>query len=266
MPAVFISHGTPMQALRDNVFTRNWAVFGQQVPKPRLIVSLSAHWLTRGGVLFTGSEQPKVIYDMGGFPEELYQVQYPAPGDPAMAQAIADSLDGVAAMKDTRWGFDHGTWVVLKHMFPNADVPVIQMSIDFNRLPREHFELGQQLAYWRQRGVLFVGSGQLVHNLRMMANRIDEPLAFDWAQAFSDTISAWVNERAFDQVCDFQSLGELARMAHPSYDHFMPLLLILGMADRQDSLHWFNDCIVGGSIDMGSLVVGADIDFEAAPG
>ena len=255
MPAAFIGHGTPMQALQDNGFTRGWAAIGELIPRPELILCISAHWLSRGEVLLTGNPQPPVIYDMGGFPEALYQVQYPACGAPAFAQQIADSLTSVEASVSSDWGLDHGTWVVLKHMFPAADIPVVQLSVCYDMPEQQHFILGRELAALREQGVFVMGSGQFVHNLRQIIRPIDEPAAFPWASKFSQVVSQWVGDRDFDRVVRFRELGELARLAHPTHEHFLPLLPILGMAESDDELRWINATITGGSVDMRSLLL-----------
>jgi len=256
MPSLFISHGTPLHAIWDNDYTRGWHELGQSLPRPTAIVSLSAHWITRGEILLTAQDMPPVIYDARGFPAPLYEVKYPAPGAPALAGELAGLMTLRPGALNAQWGYDHGTWVVLSHMFPQADVPVIQLSLDYGMSPQEHFALGQQLAFLRDRGVLILGSGQFVHNLRLMGSRTEPVEPYPWAVEFSEIVSSWVEERAFLNVQHFRSLGELAALAHPTWEHFLPLLNILGTVTPEDGLHWFNRGIMSGSMDMRCLLVG----------
>ena len=255
MPVVFISHGTPLHAIRNNHNTRGWVRLARQIPRPRAIVSVSAHWVTQGGIYVTGNPQPEVIYDFRGFPDELRQVEYHAAGDPSLAREVAGVITAAPAEVNEEWGYDHGTWVVLKHMYPEADIPVIQVSVNYAMAPRRHFQLGRELAFLRNRGILIMASGQFVHNLRMMGSRDEDIEPYPWAREFSDTVGGWIDRREFDKVIDFQSLGELARLAHPTYDHFLPLLTALGASSETDELSWINRGIMSGSMDMRSLVV-----------
>lgn len=255
MPAVFVSHGTPLHAIWENEYTRGWARLGQDLPRPKAILSISAHWITRGGVYLTGNAKPPVIYDMRGFPPELYQVKYPSPGEPALASDIAGRIATTPALTNEDWGYDHGTWVVLTHMYPGADIPVIQLSINYAMPPEQHFALGRELAFLRERGVLILGSGQFVHNLRLMGSRTEDIPPYPWAEEFSETVGDWVDQRDFGKVVEFRKLGELAQLAHPTWDHFLPLLSVLGAASDRDELKWTNRGIMSGSMDMKCLVV-----------
>jgi 4,5-DOPA dioxygenase extradiol len=256
MPALFMSHGTPLLAIwEDNKYAQGWRELGKTLPKPTAILSLSAHWLTRGGVLLTAQEKPPVIYDARGFPPALYQVQYPSPGNPALAAEIAGKLEHPHAL-NADWGYDHGTWVVMKYLFPEANIPLIQMSLDYDMSPQEQFVLGQQLSFLRERGVMVIGSGQFVHNLRMMGSRTEEVEPYPWAVEFSEIVGGWVDQRDFQKVQDYRSLGELALLAHPTWDHFIPLLNVLGLVREDDELRWANQGIMSGSMDMRCLVVG----------
>ncbi|MCP5144861.1 MAG: 4,5-DOPA dioxygenase extradiol [Gammaproteobacteria bacterium] len=231
MPTMFIGHGTPMNALEDNTWTEQWREVGGKLPRPRAIISVSAHWLTQGGVLITANDAPRMNYDMYGFPDELYQLVYPAPGNVSIASEIAEAMPKeVPCFGDNRWGFDHGTWVVLKHMFPDADIPVIQLSIDYSRPPAFHFDLARKLSSLRDKGLLIIGSGNLVHNIRL---RDGKP--YDWAIEFDQKIADFIDRRDFESVVDFQQLGRIADLSHPTYDHFLPLLYTLGLA-RPDEL------------------------------
>jgi len=255
MPALFISHGTPLHAIWDNVYTRGWRALGPTLPRAQVILSISAHWISRGEVLVTAQPDPAVVYDVRGFPAPLYQVKYPAPGAPALAlEIIAGApLQRIRAAAD--WGYDHGTWAVLTHLFPAADIPVIQLSIDYGMAPAAHFELGRQLAFLRDRGVLIMGSGQFVHNLQLMGSRTEAVEPYPFALEFSEIVGKWVDDREFEKVQRFQSLGELAQLAHPTHDHFLPLLNVLGTVGPGDELAWINRGIMSGSMDMRCLVV-----------
>ena len=254
MPALFVSHGTPLHAIWDNPYTQGWRTLGAELPRPKAIVSISAHWISRGEVLLSAQEQPPMIYDARGFPAPLYDVKYPSPGDPALAADITAQLPAYAARTSADWGYDHGTWVVLKHLFPDADIPVIQLSVDYAMAPPQHLELGRQLAFLRERGVLVLGSGQFVHNLPLMGSRTEEVEPYPFAIEFGDIVGQWVENREFRKVAHFQSLGELARLAHPTWDHFLPLLSVLGTVDDTDTLSWSNRGIMSGSMDMRCLL------------
>lgn len=255
MPVVFIGHGTPRSAVSTNQWTASWEAFGAEIPRPAAILSISAHWLTRGGALVTASGQPRMNYDFGGFPDEMYRVVYPAPGDTQLAQELQTTLGGTLPVRpDTTWGFDHGTWVVLKYMFPKADIPVIQLSIDYSRPPAFHYELGKQLRFLRERGVLIFGSGNFVHNLNMRPGmNNDQP--YDWAVEFDAVMWKHVQDGDHGKIMDFQKLGTVAMQAHPTYDHFLPLLYCLGSKSEQDSVRAFNDNFQWPAVSMRSIVL-----------
>ena len=263
MPVLFLGHGSPMNAIGDNEYRRSWqalgARFGTDLPRPQLILCISAHWLTQGWWL-TAMAQPKTIHDFGGFPEELFAKQYPAPGDPAAAQAIGQLVRQRASLPlgldEGEWGLDHGAWSVLKPMFPVADVPVIQLSMDYARPPEDHYDLARQLKALRDRGVLIVGSGNIVHNLRQMQRGADGNQAFDWALEFDQTIGGQVQQGNLDALQKFQKLGSLAKMAHPTHEHFLPLLYCAGAVDPREPMQFFNTSFQGGSISMRSMIWG----------
>ena len=226
-----------MNALGDNAYSRAWgqlgAEFGRRYPKPALILCVSAHWLTDGFWL-TAMNQPRTIHDFGGFPQALFDQQYPAPGSPTLAKALRDGiLTPKLQLDPDRWGFDHGTRSVLKPMFPRADIPVIQLSMDYSRPAAEHFALGRQLSVLRERGVLIVGSGNVVHNLR--ATRRDAPAsqAYDWAREFDAWVQGHLQRGELDALVDFQRQGDVARLAHPTHEHYLPLLYAAGAAKRR---------------------------------
>jgi 4,5-DOPA dioxygenase extradiol len=260
MPVLFVGHGSPMNAIDDNVYRRSWQVLGQEFgegkkyPTPSLILCISAHWITRGWWL-TGMQNPKTIHDFGGFPQELFAQQYPAPGAPAVAEELSKQLvspipKGFVGVDMDKWGFDHGTWSVLKPMFPNATIPVMQLSMDYSRAPVEHLMLGQQLRELRNQGVLIVGSGNIVHNLRMAGN----VKPYDWNIEFDAWTAAQMADRNYDELANFLKLGNLATMAHPTYDHYLPLLYSAGAVDSKDNMTTFNDSFTMGSISMRSVI------------
>lgn len=263
MPVLFLGHGSPMNAIGDNEYRRSWqalgAEFGSKVPRPQLILCISAHWLTEGWWL-TGMAQPKTIHDFGGFPQELFDQQYPAPGDTAAAQAISQAVRQRASaplgLDMTEWGLDHGTWAVLKPMFPEADIPVIQLSMDYSRAPEDHYALARQLKALRQRGVLVVGSGNIVHNLRQMQRGAAAHQAYDWALEFDQITGGHVQQGNLDALQNFLKLGQVTKMAHPTHEHYLPLLYAAGAVDAGEPMRFFNTSFQGGSISMRSMVWG----------
>jgi 4,5-DOPA dioxygenase extradiol len=267
MPVLFLGHGSPMNAIEDNAYRQSWQALGQQFgdgagalyPKPALILCISAHWLTRGWQV-TAMPQPKTIHDFGGFPQELFAQQYPAPGAPAVAQEMSQRLKqpgtGQPLGLDTEWGLDHGTWSVLKPMFPAADIPVVQLSMDYGRPAAEHFALGQQLSALRDQGVLIVGSGNVVHNLRAARFGVPANQAYDWAIEFDKTVEQQVSSGNLKALADFQQLGALAQQAHPTYDHYLPILYAAGAAHAGEAVKSFNTDYQAASIAMRSFVWG----------
>lgn len=267
MPVLFVGHGSPMNALEDNAYRRSWQQLGQQLlaraERPQLVLCISAHWITQGqGSWLTGMAQPRAIHDFGGFPDELFAQQYPAPGAPVVAQQLASQLhmphsQQALGVDADGWGLDHGTWSVLKPMFPAADIPVVQLSIDYRRPPAEHFALGQQLQALRERGVLIVGSGNVVHNLRAL-QRTQSPLqAYDWAIEFDQMVTGLVERGGLARLGDFQQLGTVAQMAHPTYDHYLPLLYAAGAVHPGEVAQFFNADFQMAAISMRSMVWGA---------
>ena len=263
MPVLFLGHGSPMNAIGDNEYRRSWqalgADFGSKIPMPQLVLCISAHWLTEGWWI-TGMEQPKTIHDFGGFPQELFDQQYPAPGDAAAATAISrlvrQRLSKPLGLDLSQWGLDHGAWSVLKPMFPDADIPVIQLSMDYSHAPEDHYALAQQLKSLRQRGVLIIGSGNIVHNLRQMQRGASGSQAYDWALEFDHTIGGYVQQGNLAALQSFHKLGAMARMAHPTHEHYLPLLYAAGAVDTNEPMRFFNTSFQGGSISMRSVVWG----------
>ncbi|MBC5766792.1 4,5-DOPA dioxygenase extradiol [Ramlibacter albus] len=256
MPVLFLGHGSPMNAIEDNAFRRSWQALGRELPTPKLILCISAHWLTHGWWL-TGMAQPKTIHDFGGFPAELFAQQYPAPGAPeAVAEMSAGLREPEVGIDTGEWGLDHGAWSVLKPMFPDAKTPVVQLSMDYGRPPAEHFALGQQLRALRERGVLIVGSGNIVHNLRSMRWGAPDGQAYDWAVEFDSVTKGKVEQGDLRGLADFQQLGQVAQLAHPTHDHYLPLLHAAGAAEPGEPVRFFNDTFQGASISMRSIVWG----------
>lgn len=263
MPVLFMGHGSPMNAIGDNEYRRSWQALGAQFgaiqPRPQLILCISAHWLTDGWWL-TAMQKPKTIHDFGGFPQELFDQQYPAPGDPAAAQAISLLVRQRSArplgLDVSEWGLDHGAWSVLKPMFPEADIPVLQLSMDYGRAPEDHYALAKQLKTLRDRGVLIVASGNIVHNLRQMQRGATGSQAYDWALEFDQTIGGYVQQGNLDALQNFQKLGSLAKMAHPTHEHYLPLLYAAGAVESREPMRFLNTSFQGGSISMRSVVWG----------
>lgn len=264
MPVLFLGHGSPMNAIEDNAFRRSWQAlgteFGSKWAQPQLILCISAHWLTRGGWWLTGMDKPKTIHDFGGFPQELFAQQYPAPGAPRVAeeigQAVRQPVTGTPLGLDkSEWGLDHGTWSVLKPMFPKAEIPVVQLSMDYSRSPAEHYMLGQQLQDLRERGVLIVGSGNIVHNLRAIRFDAKPGQAYDWAIEFDKVVGDQIRKNDLGALSQFQRLGQVAVQAHPTYDHYLPLLYAAGAVDAaRDTPKFFNEEFQAASISMRSVI------------
>jgi len=251
MPLVFLGHGSPMNALEDTEYSRTWTALGQSLPEPAAILVVSAHWMTKGTTLVDVSALPKTIHDFYGFPDALYAMDYPAPGDPALAREVASLLASHHAAEDDTWGLDHGAWTVLRFLYPQAKVPVFQVSIDMARGLEHQLEVGRTLAQLRDRGVLILGSGNVVHNLRAMRfGGQPQDFALEFDRLFADRLEA----RDLKPLADAAGLGTLLRMAHPTVDHYMPALTIAGASDAQDRLTFMTDAIDLGSVSMRSFV------------
>ena len=260
MPVLFIGHGTPMNAIDDNPFSRGWQEAGKLMPRPKAILCISAHWETRGTQV-TSMTQPRTIHDFGGFPRELYEVQYPAPGSPWLVRETENTLKNTEVSRDDTWGLDHGCWSVLRRMFPAADIPVVQLSLDYTRPGPEHYALGKELAPLRQMGVLIIGSGNMVHNLGRVVVQGDglrdfnKPYGFDWAIEASELFKRLINENRHLELADYPSLGEAARLAIPTPEHYLPMLYALALKQEKESILYFNDQPVGGSLTMTSMII-----------
>ncbi len=254
MPVLFVGHGNPMNAIENNAYHQKWAEIGQSLPRPKAILCVSAHWQTKGTQV-TFMERPKTIHDFGGFPKALFDTQYPVSGSPQFAQAAIDALREIHVGKDLDWGLDHGCWSVLKPMFPEANIPVFQLSLDYFASPEQHFQIGSQLQLLRQKGVLIVGSGNIVHNL----GRLDwggKP--FDWAIEFDQLAKTKINSGDFKSLVNYDTLGKAAQLAIPTNEHYLPLLYVLALKDKNEPMHFFNEQIDMGSIAMRSLFIGRD--------
>lgn len=250
MPALFIGHGSPMNAIEENTYSAAWKKLGKQLPRPQAILSVSAHWFTNGTrVSDTGA--PRMIYDMYGFPDELYQVSYAAPGSPHFAGAVKAIL-GDTVQTDNTWGLDHGTWSVLRRLFPEADVPVFQLSVDRRASADTHFAIGRALRGLREQGVLILGSGNVVHNLSMVHWGMKG--GYPWAESFDRYIRRGVMDRNVEYAINFEQAGEPAALAVPTPDHYMPLLYVLGAADEADTVTVFCDDCIYGSLSMTSYL------------
>lgn len=258
MPVIFIGHGSPMNAIQDNAFTRELKAWGMRLPRPKAILSVSAHWQTPGETKVDVQAKPKTIHDFGGFPRELHEMQYPAPGAPAVAQEVARVLEAYKAQTATDWGLDHGTWTVLHHLFPKADIPVFQLSIDYAREGAFHYEIGQRLAKLREKGVLILGSGNIVHNLRATVRGAPESqfAATGWAQDFDDKVKFALQARDDKALMAYTSLDAGARMAVPTPDHYWPFLYALGAADPKDEAKTTYASFQSGTLSMRCLQFG----------
>lgn len=256
MPVLFVGHGSPMNAIEDNAYHKSWAAIGKKLPRPQAILSISAHWLTKGTKV-TGMSKPKTIHDFGGFPKQLFDQQYPAPGTPEFAKLTAELITYSHVQTDDSWGLDHGTWSVLLPMYPMADIPVYQLSLDYDQPPTYHYEIGKQLSKLREKGVLIIGSGNLVHNLgRVDWNNTGKK--YDWAVEFDTKFTNWMDKGDHASILNYQKiLGSTATMAHPSYDHLLPLFYILGLQQKNEHITYFNDTIDLGSISMRSMLIQA---------
>lgn len=253
LPALFLGHGSPMNAIEDNPWRRAWAQAGQRLPRPRAILCISAHWETRG-VAVSASPAPPTIHDFGGFPQALFDVQYPAPGDPALAARVAGLLAPEPVRQDPARGMDHGAWGVLAPMYPQADIPVVQLSLDRTKPNAWHYEAGRRLAPLRDEGVLIVGSGDIVHNLRAVDFR--RGVAPDWAVRFNEAAKTMIEAGDHRPLIDWEQLGPDAAMAINSAEHYLPLLYVLGAADAGERPDFFNDDVFA-AISMTSVVFGA---------
>lgn len=257
LPVLFIGHGSPMNGIEDNEFSKTWAKMGKEVTRPKAVIVVSAHWLTHGTHV-TAMEEPKTIHDFGGFPQALFDVEYPAKGSPELAKETANLITSTDVGLDHDWGLDHGTWTVVRHMYPDADIPVLQLSIDYGKPAEYHYNLAKQLSALRKKGVLIIGSGNMVHNLRMIDwRKLNEPnYGFDWAIEMNDIFKQKIQGGDHKALMEYEKLSKSAKLAIPTPDHYYPLMYILGLQDNKDELSFFNDKLVGGSLNMTSVKIG----------
>lgn len=256
MPILFLGHGSPMNAIEDNEFSKTWKEMGKTLPKPSAILCISAHWETRG-TLVTAVTKPQTIHDFGGFPKALFDFQYPAPGSPDLAKETQKIITKTTVGLDEKWGLDHGCWSVVKHLYPLADVPVIQLSLDYTQGPKYHYELAKELASLRKKGVLIIGSGNIVHNLGMVAwDKMNVPeYAYDWATEANSKIKNFILTNDHQPLINYKSQGKAFDLAIPSPDHYLPLLYILGLKEENEKVSLFNDKALMGSLTMTSVKI-----------
>jgi len=257
MPVLFIGHGSPMNGIEDNEFTQRWSAMAKEIPVPKAVLVISAHWLTRGTHV-TAMEHPKTIHDFGGFPKELFDVQYPAPGNIQIAEETRSIVKSINVEADHDWGLDHGAWTVTKQMYPEANIPILQLSIDYSKPAAYHFELGKELLALRKKGVLIMGSGNMVHNLRMIAwDKFNVPnYGFDWAIEMNDLFKKKITDGDHKSLMDYAALSKSALLAIPSPDHYLPLMYTLALQQKNESPIFFNDKLVAGSLNMTSVKIG----------
>lgn len=252
MPVLFVGHGNPMYAISENKYKKVWEEMGKKLPHPTAVLCISAHWLTNGTSVAV-TAKPRTIHDFGGFPQALFDVQYPAPGAPDYAKMAASAIQSVKVHEDVEWGLDHGAWSILRNMYPAADVPVFQLSIDFGKPPAYHLQLGKELAALRNKGVLIISSGNVVHNLGMIQWDEKKP-AFDWAIEFDEYVKKAIEQNDPQALTTYQKLGSVATMAHPTNDHYLPLMYTLGLRHAKDEFRFFNDTLDMGSLSMRSVI------------
>jgi 4,5-DOPA dioxygenase extradiol len=256
MPVLFMGHGSPMNGIEHNEFSAYWAKLAKELPIPKAILVVSAHWLTRGTKI-TAMDSPRTIHDFGGFPDELFAVQYPAPGNPSLAKETTDIIKSTQVELDHDWGLDHGAWTIIRHMYPDASIPVLQLSIDYTKGPQYHYELARELSALRKKGVLIMGSGNMVHNLRMVAwDKLDSPYGFDWAVEMNEVFKNKILNGNHKPLMNYEALNKASRLAIPTPDHYYPLMYTLGLQGKDEEVSIFNDKLMAGSLSMTSVRIG----------
>ena len=257
MPVLFLGHGSPMNAIEENQFVTGFREIAKTLPKPNAILCVSAHWFTQGTKV-TSMEMPRTIHDFSGFPKELYEVKYPAKGDPALAKETKKLLNPTFVELDEKWGLDHGAWSVIKHLYPSADIPVVQLSIDYTKPAQIHFELAQKLNSLRHKGILIIGSGNIIHNLGLVdfKNFNKDNYGFDWAIEARETINNYLLEGNYQPLINYEKQSKAFQLAIPTPEHYLPLIYTLGLQQEGESLTLFNDKLVAGSLSMTSLKIG----------
>jgi len=256
MPVLFLGHGSPMNAIQENEFVDGFRKIGKTLPKPHAIICISAHWFTEGTKV-TAMEMPKTIHDFGGFPKALYDVQYPAKGSPALAASTKEILEPTAVELDQKWGLDHGAWSVIIHLYPNADVPVIQMSIDYTQPAQYHYELAKKLNSLRDKGILIIGSGNIIHNLRLadFPNINKDNYGYEWAIEAKEKINSYLIGGNYQPLLTYEKQDKALQLAIPTPDHYLPLIYTLGLQQKGETISLFNDKLVAGSLSMTSVKI-----------
>jgi len=255
MPVLFIGHGSPMNGIEDNEFSQRWKKMAREIPVPKAVLVVSAHWYTRGTKV-TAMENPPTIHDFGGFPKALFDVEYPAPGSPELAVETASLVSSAQVELDHDWGLDHGTWTIIRYMYPQANIPVLQLSIDYTKGPQYHYELSKELYALRKKGVLITGSGNMVHNLRMLSWEMINGGGYDWAYTMNEKFKSLIANGEHQALMNYQSLGKEALLSVPTPEHYLPLIYALGLKGNKDDVSFFNDKAVGGSLTMTSVKIG----------
>jgi len=255
MPVLFIGHGSPMNGIEDNEFSQRWTQMAKEIPTPAAVLVISAHWFSNG-TRITAMDFPETIHDFGGFPQALFEVQYPAPGNLVLAMETAELIHSAHVELDHDWGLDHGAWTVVRHMYPEAKIPVLQLSIDYTKPPQYHYDLAKELYQLRKKGVLIIGSGNMVHNLRMVSwSKMNENYGYDWALQMNETFKELILNGDHKPLINYESLGAESRLAIPTPEHYLPLLYSLGLKRSNDSISFFNDKAMAGSLTMTSVKI-----------
>jgi len=255
MPVLFIGHGSPMNGIEDNEFSLQWAAVAKTIPQPSAVLVISAHWFTKG-TFITAMDFPQTIHDFGGFPQELFDVAYPAPGSPELAAETAGLIESTSIELDHEWGLDHGAWTVVRHMYPLANIPILQLSMDYTKDARCHYDLAKEIYQLRKKGVLILGSGNMVHNLRMLSWSMIHGGGYDWALQISEKFKSLILNNDHQPLMNYQSLGKEAMLAIPTPEHYLPLMYTLGLKNDQEEVLLFNDKAVGGSLTMTYVRIG----------
>lgn len=255
MPVLFVGHGSPMNGIEDNEFSARWKKMATQIPVPKAVIVVSAHWFTRGTKI-TAMPNPKTIHDFGGFPKALHEVQYPAPGNPQLAKETAAIIKTTSVELDHDWGLDHGTWTIVRHMYPDANIPVLQLSIDYTKDAQYHYDLAKELFALRRKGVLIVGSGNMVHNLGMVTWNDMNGKGYDWAVDMNNRFKNLILNNEHKQLIKYEQLGKEALLAIPTPEHYLPLIYTLALKGKKDNISFFNDKTLAGSITMTSVRIG----------
>lgn len=254
MPVLFVGHGSPMNGIEDNEFSLRWSAMGKEIPTPTAVLCISAHWFTKGTHI-TAMEHPKTIHDFYGFPKALFDIEYPAPGNPMLAKETTSLVHTTSVGLDHDWGLDHGTWSVVRKMYPKANIPVLQLSIDYTRKPQFHFDLAKELSALRKKGVLIIGSGNMVHNLGILDwKRMDS--GYDWAVEMNEVFKKSITNRDHQALINFENLGTAGKLAIPTPEHYLPMLYALGLQEKNEEAVFFNDKTLMGSISMTSFRLG----------